>query len=254
MDKKGAFALLLLVCLVFPLPSSADPEEKILEKAKEKIEDILMERGESTGERILCCDPRSHGFWHRQCLGMGRIEPGKGKGPPMHPSFNARELDRLFAEVSRELAFSGQRTCEAINPDPPSDPCERALGQLAALLLNVKSGLLSSECALKWGEDDLAHRPGKVSEAVRIMKRLISTGEFSKCRSACFIGEAVNSGRALEERVRCGGCPPHDGEDEIGDEDNDSDEGDDVPPGVKKKRGYGKKKAKDKTKKGKKKK
>lgn len=94
------------------------------------------------------CDPRTQGYWYRQCLGIpgaeGGIDPGRnGLGPAVvtEPDFGD-----LVASVESILQNTGVEFAPAcaggMDADPPSDPRERAIKQYTALLFNLESDRL----------------------------------------------------------------------------------------------------------------
>jgi hypothetical protein len=97
-------------------------------------------------------DPRTQGYWHRQCLGVpeseGGIDPGRnGRGPqePNEPGFVEEHMPCAETRLE-DLGFYGLTTCEGMDADPASDPCEKAEKQLTALILNDCSGKLQEYC------------------------------------------------------------------------------------------------------------
>ena len=76
-------------------------------------------------------DPRSQGYWHRQCLGAGLITPGRhGRGPTtvLEPDF----VKELVPAVNQRLEDSIFEflTCEdGMSAEPTSDQCEKATKQ-----------------------------------------------------------------------------------------------------------------------------
>ena len=112
---------------------------------------------------VLCenLDPRTQGFWRRVC-----------KKP--HPDQPDRSI------LTPEL-------CEDLNPDPHSDPCERARSQCAATQYNVLSGRLDEACTVDaTGED--------VEDAIAAAEALISEGTNNSCKDASALCAGINEG------------------------------------------------------------
>ena len=158
-----------------------------------------------------CCTPRSKGFWHRQCLGLGLI-PSGGRGPGLHPAFTESELRRIFARADRRVGSRAESACDALDQENYRTPHGRALAQYAALVLNVEAGFLDG-CGHSRG-DDLARR----------VERLLDDGRFDEAKDAA---EDVNVGRSVR---RCEGIDDdEDGEDRdrrdrVRDDEEDSDD------------------------------
>ena len=76
----------------------------------------------------LECDPRTQGFWKRQC-----------RGP--HPSGEHEQLPDRAPCVAATTTFSGladaTQICDELHPFPTNDKCQQAEAQLMALLLNL---------------------------------------------------------------------------------------------------------------------
>ncbi len=106
-------------------------------------------------------DPRTQGFWRRVCK-------------KDHPSVP----DRSF--LTDEL-------CEDLNPDPPSDSCERARSQSAAVQYNVVSGRLPLSCIVDSTGDFLG-------DTILQILALIDVGEFGTCILASDIAGGINEG------------------------------------------------------------
>jgi hypothetical protein len=154
-------------------------------------------------------DPRTQGYWHRQCLGVpadpdnpaaGGIDPGRnGRGPqePTYPEFEKDLMPAVGLELE-ELVFEMGGACAAgMDADPPSDPCEKALKQYTALLFNRASDLLQNSCLV-----DLSAygcESTYVYDLVGELAALINTGDADSCRVAADCAGAVNEGYALTE-------------------------------------------------------
>ena len=106
-------------------------------------------------------DPRTLGFWRRVCK-------------KDHPDQENRSI--LTAEL-----------CEDLNPDPQSDPCERARSQCAAVQYNNLSGRLPDECIVdSTGED--------VANAIAAAEALINAGTNDSCKEAQDLCAGINEG------------------------------------------------------------
>lgn len=164
------------------------------------------------------CDPSplSQGYWHRQCMGAGLITPGRdGRGPqePLEPNF----VKDLIPTVDRQLASVFQfRTCEdGMDAAPPSDKCEKAIKQYAALLLNLASGRLQNDCEVDlsaegclsvriagpFGDDGIPSTGDPNEEGsdslVFELVNLIQSQSPGNCQIASDCAAAVNEGTAL---------------------------------------------------------
>jgi PKD repeat protein len=143
-------------------------------------------------------DPNSQGYWHRQCLGVseaeGGIDPGRnGRGPqePTEPNFVEELMPAIDAQLE-DLGFYGLSTCEGMDADPASDPCEKALKQYTAMLLNIETDRLQDLCSLDLGEEGCAST--NVGDLVLEIADLINGGY---CKTAESCAAAVNEGYAL---------------------------------------------------------
>ncbi len=141
---------------------------------------------------VPCDDPapRGQGYWHRQCLGVpvgdGGIDPGRGRGPqsPTEPDFE-KTLMPTVSGLLGALVYEDQ-TCEGMDADPPSDPCQRAIKQYTTLLLNIASGRIPSSCTV-----DVGCGAGTIPELVGAIAALINSDE---CDAAAACATAVNEG------------------------------------------------------------
>jgi len=106
-------------------------------------------------------DPRSQGFWRRVC-----------KKP--HPD----QPDRSF--LTPEL-------CEDMNPDPNSDPCEKARSQCAAVAYNVLSERVDATCTVD-------ATGGDVAAALAEAAALIDEGTNNSCKAAQALCAGINEG------------------------------------------------------------
>ncbi len=146
------------------------------------------------------CSPLTQGYWHRQCMGLGLIPPD-GPGPPPHPDWEPEILLRIMAALTDPVIQAlgspiDQTTCQALDAEPPDDPCQRAIKQFAAVLLNMSGGRLGPTCALEL--PDL----GFVSpdEAVTAIEALIVrglAGDLAACRQAADLADLINTGAAV---------------------------------------------------------
>ena len=112
----------------------------------------------------VCCQnlsPNTQGFWRRVCK----------KNHPAQP-------DRSI--LTSEL-------CEDLNPDPHSDPCERARAQCAAVVYNVSSERLDVGCTVDaTGEN--------VAAAIAAAEALITEGTNRSCKDAQALCAGINEG------------------------------------------------------------
>jgi hypothetical protein len=101
------------------------------------------------------CEPRSMGYWKRQCLGEDRGQPmlqdsRRGRsmppGPGVHPTFRGGGLPTLVERVDRRISTWGVTACEALWPSEPSEPRARALRKYAAVLFNFEAKRLHVRC------------------------------------------------------------------------------------------------------------
>jgi hypothetical protein len=157
---------------------------------------------------VACCDvivgavcdpdPRTQGYWHRQCLGVpeseGGIDPGReGRGPqsPTEPGF-VDELMPCADDRLEDLGFYGLLTCEGMDAYPPSDACERAEKQLTALILNVCSGRLQDGCEVDVSAQGCAST--NVGDLIEEIASLIFSGD---CQVAAACAGEVNEGTGV---------------------------------------------------------
>jgi hypothetical protein len=114
------------------------------------------------------CDdpaPLTQGFWRRVCK-------------KNHPDQPDRSI--LTAEL-----------CEDLNPDPPSEPCERARSQFAAVLYNIASERLDEGCV----DDNTGNDVGATVEAIAA---LIAEGTTASCKTASRLAASINEGNVSE--------------------------------------------------------
>jgi len=143
-------------------------------------------------------EPRSQGYWHRQCLGTGEIRPGRnGRGPsfPTEPGF-VSDLEPCGDARLESLGFYGTTTCEGLDAVPPSDPCERALKQLTALILNV-----CSERLLDSFEVDVTGQGCSSPSVGDLIDEIASLIQDGQCQTASDCAAAMNEGTGSTEGV-----------------------------------------------------
>ena len=148
------------------------------------------------GENPCVCeaDPHTQGYWHRQCMGAGLILPGRnGRGPTeiLEPDF----LKDLVPAVDLQLQATvfETRTCEdGINADPPNDPCERAMKQYTALLLNRESDRLQDQCEIDLSAEGCSST--NIGDLVNELAGLINSQDPDNCKQAADCAGAVNEG------------------------------------------------------------
>jgi hypothetical protein len=144
--------------------------------------------GDGTGDACDGCNPLGQGAWHRQCLGVGPDHSvgGDGIAPlrdengpprPTEPDFHdvcdnglcelsgavcttdsdcAKLSTYTCAEDRLQTMFSTYteaNTCSAMDADPPSDECQRAMKHLTSLVLNQCSQRLGNNCKLDFALD-----------------------------------------------------------------------------------------------------
>ncbi len=143
-------------------------------------------------------DPRTQGYWHRQCLGAGLITPGRGRGPQevLEPDF----LKTLVPAVDQALEslIWEFRTCEdGMDAEPPSDHCEQAIKQFTAMLLNIESGRLQGSCGVDLSVEGCSST--NISGLVNEIAALINSGDDDNCKVARDCAAAVNEGTAVTQ-------------------------------------------------------
>jgi len=142
-------------------------------------------------------DPRTQGFWYRQCLGVpasdGGIDPGRnGRGPEEPLLTDFAELMACATTELEDLGFFGTSTCEGMDADPPSDKCEQAQKQLTALILNVCSDQLQNVCSVDLSAEGCSST--NVGDLIDEVAGLIQDGD---CNTANNCAAAVNEGNAI---------------------------------------------------------
>lgn len=138
---------------------------------------------------------RGQGYWHRQCLAIpsshGGIGPGngRGRGPdrPLEPGFAETVLPCADAMMAG-LGLAWTTACEATEPLPQRDRCERAERDLVTLIFNVCSGRLSASCPA--GDDCDA---ASIDDLMAETARRIHTGECARAgRCARAVHRSIN--------------------------------------------------------------
>jgi len=141
------------------------------------------------------CEPRTQGYWHRQCLGTEGINPGRnGRGPqlPTEENFDPELINCADAMLDDLFEFP-DTTCEGMDADPANDKCEKALKQLTAMILNICSGRLDPGTHINVDPE------GCTSMHVGDLKvELASLIEGGECAKASDCAAAVNEGVACE--------------------------------------------------------
>jgi hypothetical protein len=143
-------------------------------------------------------DPSSQGYWHRQCLGVpaseGGIDPGRnGRGPdsPTEPDFVPDLMD-CADHALEDLGLYGTLTCDGMDANPPSDPCQRAEKQLTALILNVCSGRVLDGC-----EVDVSAEGCSSTTVGDLLDEIATLILMADCNGARSCAAAVNEGIGL---------------------------------------------------------
>ncbi len=148
-------------------------------------------------------DPLSQGYWHRQCLGAGLIDPGRrGRGPqePLEPDFVKVLLPEVNGQLENQVFAFG--ACQAgMDADPPSDACEKALKQYTALLFNLASERLQNVCDVDLVPQGCASTgmATLVEELAELINDGVSIPDPTLCRRAADCAGAVNEGDGLVE-------------------------------------------------------
>jgi hypothetical protein len=119
---------------------------------------------EEVQKEWVCCQnlsPSSQGFWRRVCK----------KDHPAQP----------------DRSILTPQLCEDMNPDPNSDPCEKARSQCAAVQYNVVSDRLDEGCTVDaTGEN--------VTAAIAAAQALIAEGTNQSCKAAQGLCAGINEG------------------------------------------------------------
>ena len=152
-------------------------------------------------------DPRTQGYWHRQCLGVpvadGGINPGRnsnGRGPT---TVNEPGFDKLLPAVTGQLGdllfVNGGSCSEGRVADPPSEPCEKVVKHFTALLFNLESGKLQRQCEIDLSAEGCSST--FVATLVGELAGLINSGDPDSCRLAVDCAGAVNEGNGIAEAL-----------------------------------------------------
>ncbi len=160
---------------VRPAPAGTDPDMGAYEFAPPEVCDPM---------------PRNQGYWHRQCLGVseaeGGIDPGRGRGPQEPTETDFEKVLMPAVSLQLESLVYEDTTCEGMDAAPPSDPCQRALKQFTALLLNIESGRVQNICSV-----DVACDSTNIADLVNEIAALIQSAD---CDAATACAAAVNEG------------------------------------------------------------
>jgi hypothetical protein len=153
--------------------------------------------GDEVGDVCDCDpDPVTQGYWHRQCLGAGFIDPGRnGRGPQTveEPDFNKLEPEVGDLLGSQIYQFSA---CEdGMVAAPQSDACERAVKQYTSLLFNLESARLQNVCQVDLSAESCMSTD--IEGLVDELAALINSGDAGNCSLAADCAGAVNEGTAL---------------------------------------------------------
>ncbi len=87
--------------------------------------------------------------------------------------------------------FLTPELCEDLNPDPHSDPCERARSQCAALSYNILSDRVQVGCV----DDTTGDTVGSTAAEA---EALITEGTNSSCKEASALCALINEGNVSE--------------------------------------------------------
>ena len=164
------------------------------------LDNVRFEEVVAVGPTCSDPDPHTQGYWHRQCMGAGLITPGRnGRGPQtiLEPDF----LKDLVPAVNLQLQASifmppTFLTCEdGMDAAPPSDPCERALKQYTALLLNIASSRLEDSCNIDLSGQGCS--AATIADLMDELAALINTGDQDNCRLAADCAGAVNENQGI---------------------------------------------------------
>lgn len=144
-------------------------------------------------------DPRTQGYWHRQCLGVpaseGGLDPGRnGRGPqqPTEPGFVAHLMPTVGDQLAELVGETGGACAGGMDASPPKDPCEKALKQYTALLFNIASDRLQNFCQVDLVAEGCSATSlgGLVDE----LAQLLNAGDAASCKVAAACAAAVNEG------------------------------------------------------------
>lgn len=149
------------------------------------------------------CNPRTQGYWHRQCHGLGLIGKPGGR-PGSHPDWDDDILLRLFETITDPLVAAlgsptDMTTCEGLDADPRNDKCQKAIKQYTALILNIHGGFLGPDCELDLSPfgPGLPTDPPGAAELVAQLIQAGLAGDPRACDLANDIADWINTGAAL---------------------------------------------------------
>jgi hypothetical protein len=153
--------------------------------------------GDGVGDVCECePNPETQGYWHRQCLGSGLIQPGRnGRGPS---TVEEPEFDKIEGTVSDQLQQSIYQfaACEeGMVADPQSDACERAVKQYTALLFNLETGRVQNACQVDPSTGPCLSTG--IGDLVDEIAALINSGDSGNCQMAAACAGAVNENESL---------------------------------------------------------
>ncbi|MEM7246981.1 MAG: thrombospondin type 3 repeat-containing protein [Acidobacteriota bacterium] len=158
------------------------------------------------------CDPRSRGFWHRQCLAVGALATSEDQSDAPRAALPAAALDLFFEESDQALlelgevgewspvAFgpptreadpdetAGQRSCEVLVVERRRGPCARARAALVQLQLNVSAGYLDPGQEVTWPDG-----PATLATAAAQVREWIARGD---CAGAAELAQRLADGAA----------------------------------------------------------
>ena len=144
-------------------------------------------------------DPRTQGYWNRQCLGADLIQPGRnGRGPqePLEPDFVKTLVPAVDAVL--EATLFQFNTCEdGIQTIPASDKCEQATKQYTSLLLNLESRKVVWACPIDVSASGCSATT--IFELLDEVVGLILTGDNDSCNQAKSCLDSVNRGDSILE-------------------------------------------------------
>lgn len=148
------------------------------------------------------CDPRTQGYWHRQCSGLGLGERRGGAGPSRHLDWEEEILRRLLAVIVDPIVADlgsdiDPTTCDGLAAEPRRDPCQRAIKQYSALMMNLLGGRLAPDCSVDLGEG-LPSTAGEAADFIADLIRRGLAGDAEACKLASDLADLINTGRALD--------------------------------------------------------
>jgi hypothetical protein len=145
------------------------------------------------------CSPLTQGYWHRQCLGQQLI-PTRGRMGD-HPDWEGATLRRIMeAIVDPQVAALGSpedtTTCQGLDAVPQNDPCQKAIKQYTAVLMNMAGGHLGPSCLLDLPGLGLV-TPEEAAAAIAALIRDGLAGDERACERANDLADRINTGAAL---------------------------------------------------------